>query len=133
MKLSQSLLALFPALALVVLLPACGSSPDDATVTTEDLIVGTGATAVNGDFLTVTYVGTFTSGTQFDAGTNYTFRLGAGNVIKGWDRGVPGMKIGGKRRLTVPPELAYGKDGNTTIPGNSTLKFDITLQAIAGK
>ena len=79
------------------------------------------------------YVGTLTNGTQFDAGTGFTFRLGAGSVIKGWDQGIPGMKVGGKRRLTIPPSLAYGSAGQGSIPGNSTLKFDITLLSIAGK
>lgn len=112
---------------------ACGStSPSDGTLGIEDLVVGTGATVVTGDTVTVTYVGTLTNGTQFDAG-NYTFRVGAGTVIKGWDQGLVGMRVGGKRRLTVPPNLGYGSQGSGPIPGNSTLKFDIVLLAIAGK
>ena len=65
-----------------------------------------------GDTVTVQYIGTFTNGTKFDSsydrGTPYVFQVGAGRVIAGWDQGVPGMKVGGKRRLTIPPNLAYG-------------------------
>ena len=114
-------------------LPACGSEPSNETVTTEDTIVGTGATVVSGDTVTVGYVGTLTNGTQFDSSTGYTTRIGVGAVIKGWDQGIPGMKVGGVRKLTIPPSLAYGKDGNSSIPGNSTLIFVITLKGIAGK
>jgi FKBP-type peptidyl-prolyl cis-trans isomerase len=120
------------ALLLAAFLPACGSEPSDGAVTSEDLTVGFGATAVAGDTLNVHYVGAFTSGSVFQE-SNTTFRLGRGEVIKGWDQGVPGMKVGGKRKLTIPPSLAYGKEGNQTIPGNSTLIFTITLLSIAGK
>jgi len=100
-------------------------------------VVGTGATAVSGDTVTVNYIGTLTDGTKFDSsydrGQPYTFRLGAGAVIQGWDMGVPGMKVGGKRRLTIPPSLAYGSQGNGPIPPNATLKFDIDLVSIQGK
>jgi FKBP-type peptidyl-prolyl cis-trans isomerase len=133
MKLSKTVFAFLPALALAGLLPACGTSPSDATVTSEDLSVGFGATAVSGDTLTVSYVGTLTNGTQFDANANFPFRLGVGAVIKGWDQGIPGMKVGGKRRLTIPPSLGYGSVAQGSIPANSTLKFDVTLLAIAGK
>ena len=102
-------------------------------MTTEDTIVGTGAAVVSGDTVTVAYVGTLANGTQFDSSTGYTTRIGVGAVIKGWDQGIPGMKVGGVRKLTIPPSLAYGKDGNSTIPGNSTLIFVITLKSIAGK
>lgn len=120
-------------LALALFIAACGStSPSDGTLGIEDLTVGTGATVVTGDTVTVTYVGTLTNGTQFDAGT-FTFRVGAGTVIKGWDQGLVGMRVGGKRRLTVPPNLGYGSQGSGPIPANSTLKFDIVLLGIAGK
>ncbi len=132
MKLTR-LLGLVSGLCLALFLPACGStSPSDGTLGITDLTVGTGATVVSGDTVTVTYVGTLTNGTQFDAGT-LTFRVGAGTVIKGWDQGLPGMRVGGKRRLTVPPNLGYGSQGSGPIPGNATLTFDIVLLAIAGK
>ncbi len=133
MKMTKTICGQLTALALAVLLPACGStSPTDSMVGVEDLTIGTGATVVTGDTVTVTYVGTLTSGTQFDAGT-FTFRVGAGTVIKGWDQGLVGMRVGGKRRLTVPPNLGYGSQAQNGIPANSTLKFDIVLLAIAGK
>ena len=131
--------------ALILLaLAACGGGGDTATtpsgggtLVVEDLVVGTGATAVIGDTLTVHYVGTLTNGTKFDSsydrGTPYVFQVGAGRVIAGWDQGVPGMKVGGKRRLTIPPDLAYGSRGQGVIPPNATLLFDIDLVSIAGK
>lgn len=80
------------------------------------------------------YVGRLQNGTVFDSSraTNqpFTFRLGAGAVIAGWDRGVPGMRIGGTRRLTIPPSLAYGSQGSGPIPPNATLTFDIELLGI---
>jgi len=133
MKSLKKLMAALSIAALAGFLPACGSEPSKETVTSEDTVVGTGATVVSGDTVTVDYVGTFTNGTQFDANANYPVRIGVGAVIKGWDQGIPGMRVGGVRKLTVPPSLAYGKDGNSAIPGNSTLIFVITLKAIAGK
>ncbi len=125
-------------------LAACGggggdspTTPSPVTLDVVDVVVGSGATAVSGDTLTVHYVGTFTSGTVFDSSrTNnqpFTFRLGAGQVIQGWDVGVPGMKVGGRRKLTIPPELAYGNRQVGSIPPNSTLVFEIELLSIAGK
>ena len=100
----------------------------------EDEVVGTGDTATAGQSVTVHYVGTLTNGTMFDASRNhgsqgFTFKLGAGEVIQGWDQGVAGMKVGGKRKLTVPPELAYGNQsvGGGLIPANSTLVFEVEL------
>ena len=130
--------------ALVLLaLAACGggdggTSPSgEGTLVIEDLVVGTGATAAAGDTVTVDYVGTFTNGSKFDSSYDrsqpFTFRLGAGQVIAGWDQGVPGMKVGGKRRLTIPPDLAYGSRGSGPIPPNSTLVFEIEPRSIAGK
>lgn len=99
-----------------------------------DEVVGTGATAEAGDNVTVNYVGSFTNGTVFDASANhpetangFTFPLGAGKVIKGWDEGVVGMKVGGKRRLVVPASLGYGPNDYGPIPGNSTLIFEVEL------
>lgn len=97
----------------------------------EDLKIGTGAEAVSGKAVTVNYRGTLTDGTQFDSsydrGTPFTFNLGAGEVIQGWDLGVKGMKIGGKRKLTIPSGLGYGARGVGTIPPNSTLIFEVEL------
>lgn len=97
----------------------------------EDVRVGTGAEAKTGDVVKVNYLGTFTDGKKFDSsydrGDPFEFTLGKGEVIPGWDRGVLGMKVGGKRRLTVPPELAYGPQGYGPIPANSTLMFEIEL------
>ena len=135
MKTLRILPGLISLLSMALMLPACGStstSPSDGTLGIEDLVVGTGATVVSADTVTVTYVGTLTNGTQFDAGT-FTFRVGAGSVIKGWDQGLVGMRVGGKRRLTIPPNLAYGSQATGSIPANSTLKFDIILLSIAGK
>jgi FKBP-type peptidyl-prolyl cis-trans isomerase len=129
--------------ALILLtLAACGgesgTSPSGGgTLGIEDLVVGTGATAAVGDTVSVHYIGTLTNGTKFDSsydrGQPYPFRIGAGQVIAGWDQGVPGMKVGGKRRLTIPPSLGYGNQAYGPIPANSTLIFDIELISIVGK
>jgi FKBP-type peptidyl-prolyl cis-trans isomerase FkpA len=119
----------------------CGGSDDSPTgpeqpLSTQDLVVGTGATAVNGDLLAVHYIGSLQNGTVFQSsyGTSpYVFRLGTRAVIAGWDQGIPGMKVGGKRRLIIPPSLAYGSQGQNGIPPNSTLQFDVELIAIDGK
>jgi len=102
----------------------------------EDLVEGTGAEAKAGQTVSVHYVGTLTDGRKFDSsrdrGTPFKFPLGAGRVIQGWDRGVAGMKIGGKRKLTIPPELAYGARGfPPVIPANATLVFEIELLDLA--
>jgi FKBP-type peptidyl-prolyl cis-trans isomerase len=102
-----------------------------------DEVVGTGDEAVTGSNVTVHYVGTLTNGTVFDASRNhgndgFTFALGAGQVIKGWDEGVKGMKVGGKRKLTIPPEMAYGSRAiGNVIPANSTLVFEVELLKVA--
>jgi hypothetical protein len=101
---------------------------------TEDLVVGTGATAVNGDTVSVFYTGSFLSGQVFDTnvgGNALVFRLGARAVIAGFEQGIVGMKVGGKRRLTIPPSLAYGSQGQGPIPPNTTLRFDVDLASIA--
>jgi FKBP-type peptidyl-prolyl cis-trans isomerase len=100
-----------------------------------DIKVGTGDEAKNGDKVKVHYTGWFTSGKKFDSSVDaqqpYTFTLGQGNVIKGWDEGVAGMKVGGKRQLRIPPELAYGEQGyKNIVPPNSTLIFDVQLLAV---
>jgi FKBP-type peptidyl-prolyl cis-trans isomerase len=98
----------------------------------DDMKVGTGPEAVSGKTVTVHYVGTLTNGSKFDSsrdrGQGFTFRLGAGQVIQGWDKGVAGMKVGGMRKLTIPPEMAYGARGfPPVIPPNSTLVFEVEL------
>ena len=101
----------------------------------EIITPGTGAEAVAGKNVTVHYVGTLTTGSKFDSsrdrGQGFTFRLGAGQVIQGWDQGVAGMKIGEVRRLTIPPELGYGARGfPPVIPANSTLIFEVELLGV---
>ena len=114
-----------------------GTSTDSAKtkmedkLITEDVKVGTGAEAVAGRKITVHYSGTFTDGTKFDSsydrGTPFTFTLGIGEVIKGWDLGISGMKVGGKRKLTIPSSLGYGPNDYQSIPGNSALIFEVEL------
>lgn len=104
-------------------------------VTKEDIVVGQGAEAMPGDTITVHYIGTLTSGQVFDSSRDrnqpFTFVLGAGQVIRGWDEGVAGMKVGGKRRLVISPEYAYGSNAVGTIPPNSTLIFEVELLNVA--
>ncbi len=99
---------------------------------------GSGVEVKNGDVAVVSYTGIFEDGTAFDSNVDPSFRhpvpfeftVGAGHVIKGWDLGVLGMKIGEKRKLTLPPALGYGASGNRSIPPNSTLIFDVELIGI---
>jgi len=97
----------------------------------QDETVGIGAEAVSGKSVTVNYVGTLTNGTKFDSSIDrnqpFTFNLGAGQVIQGWDEGVTGMKVGGKRKLVIPPALGYGSQDLGTIPPNSILVFEVEL------
>ena len=143
----RRLLCVFPFL---VMLAACGgdsnpAAPGPATIppqpyTATDLRVGTGAEAVNGKTVSVNYAGWLFSqtavdnkGTLFDSSAGrgpYNFILGGGGVIPGFDRGVVGMKVGGVRRLVIPPDLAYGAQGQQGIPPNSNLVFDIELLAV---
>lgn len=101
----------------------------------EDTKVGTGAEAVTGKSVTVHYTGWLTDGTKFDSskdhGQPFTFQLGAGQVIKGWDQGVVGMKVGGVRKLTIPASLAYGDRGaGGVIPPGATLVFEVELLGV---
>lgn len=129
------------ALAICAATAGCGDAPtappNYAPFTQTDLRVGTGAEAANGDTLTVNYTGWLfdeeapaQKGPQFDSSAGrepLSFVLGAGQVIAGWDQGLAGMKVGGIRRLIVPPSLAYGGVRNRTIPPNSTLVFEVEL------
>lgn len=111
--------------------------PNFAPFTQSDIRAGTGAEAQNGTLLSVHYTGWLfdenaaaQKGPQFDSSAGrepLTFTLGAGQVIAGWDRGLPGMKVGGVRRLIIPPSLAYGGVRNQSIPPNSTLVFEVEL------
>lgn len=101
----------------------------------EELAVGDGAEAQAGNTVDVHYTGWLTDGSKFDSsvdrGKPFSFELGAGRVIQGWDRGVAGMKVGGKRKLTIPPDLGYGARGaGNVIPPGATLVFEVELLAV---
>jgi FKBP-type peptidyl-prolyl cis-trans isomerase len=102
----------------------------------EDLVVGTGDAAAAGQKVTVHYTGWLTNGTKFDSSKDrnepFIFGLGKGQVIRGWDDGVQGMKVGGKRKLTIPPAMGYGARGaGGVIPPNATLVFEVELLGVA--
>ena len=137
----MSILRLFALGLLSAAAAGCAGSPTSpsnyAPFSQADLRLGTGATAVPGGNLTMNYTGWLfdvsrpdQKGLQFDSSigrTPFTFNLGSNQVIDGWDRGVVGMKVGGLRRLVIPPSLAYGGTRNGPIPPNATLVFDIEL------
>jgi FKBP-type peptidyl-prolyl cis-trans isomerase FkpA len=115
------------------------AAPKEVTMSSglkyEDLVVGSGDLAESGKSVSVHYTGWLTDGTKFDSsvdrGQPFTFRLGAGQVIRGWDEGVAGMRVGGKRKLTIPSELGYGDRGAAgVIPPGATLVFDVELLAV---
>jgi FKBP-type peptidyl-prolyl cis-trans isomerase FkpA len=133
-------------LAALVIVTGCGgndSTPTAPSTTSApysqtDLAIGTGAAAAAGNNVTVAYTGWLhnsgrpdAKGNQFDSGT-ITFVLGTGRVIAGWDRGIAGMRVGGQRRLVIPPELAYGNNSPdlSKIPQNATLVFDVALNNV---
>lgn len=106
---------------------------DTPQIISEDSVLGTGQEAMPGRQVTVEYTGKFTNGKVFDTSVGrgpFTFLLGAGQVIQGWDKGIVGMKVGGKRILTVPPEYGYGADDYGPIPGKSTLIFEVELLGV---
>jgi len=127
--------------ALLLFAAACGGSeksiaptPPTAPYSATDLREGTGTTATQGRTVTVSYTGWLfdpsrpeSKGTQFDSQGSFTFQLGVGRVIPGWEQGIPGMKVGGQRRLIIPPNLGYGSQMVGSIPPNSTLVFDVML------
>jgi peptidylprolyl isomerase/FKBP-type peptidyl-prolyl cis-trans isomerase FkpA len=133
-------------IGVVLLVNRPASAPASNTTTTNqgttsmqlqktDEVVGTGAEAVDGKSISVSYTGTLADGTVFDStskdgGQPFTFTLGAGQVIKGWDEGVVGMKVGGTRKLVIPPSLGYGDQATGSIPPNSTLTFVIQLLSV---
>jgi FKBP-type peptidyl-prolyl cis-trans isomerase FkpA len=107
-----------------------------STLVKEDLVVGKGAVCESGDDVVVHYVGWLTNGPQFDSSRArrdpLDFALGAGDVIKGWEQGITGMKVGGKRKLTIPADLAYGDQGcGGVIPPHATLVFEVELLEVA--
>lgn len=112
-----------------------GQTEEVTKLEIKDLVVGKGAEAKSGNKVTVNYTGWLTDGTKFDSsldsGQPFEFTLGQGQVIQGWDEGVAGMKVGGKRRLTIPPAMGYGAEGSGgVIPPNATLVFEVELLAV---
>jgi len=145
-KQNNQRIIIFAVILTVIALVAIFSRPkqssfsiDEAGMTTtasglkyKDLAVGTGAEAMAGDQVSVHYTGYLTDGTKFDSsldrGKPFEFQLGTGQVIKGWDEGVQGMHVGGKRQLLIPPDLGYGASGSgSVIPPNATLFFEVEL------
>jgi FKBP-type peptidyl-prolyl cis-trans isomerase FkpA len=150
---ARTLLILSMVIPLAALAAGCSRSPDEPASTftpasgtplppaptkleIEDTKVGTGREAKNGDTVHVQYTGTLMNGTKFDSsydhgGDPFKVTVGKGEVIKGWDQGLPGMKVGGKRRLKIPPSLGYGDKGSPpSIPANAGLIFDVELVSI---
>jgi hypothetical protein len=139
---ASAVVSAVPSVAIPTAKPAASAPPPveldlNAKLGVKDEVVGKGRVAKAGDEVEVHYTGTLTDGTKFDSSRDrrdgketFKFPLGAGQVIKGWDEGVAGMKVGGKRKLTIPPSLGYGLQGRSKIPPNSTLLFDIELIAV---
>lgn len=126
-------------ITLAILLITVSCSKEKQTMSNglviEDIKIGEGQEVEKFNIVTVNYTGLLEDGTKFDSSLNpgrtpFRFTVGAGQVIKGWDEGLMGMKVGGKRKLTIPPELGYGSRDNGPIPANSTLIFEIDLLGI---
>jgi FKBP-type peptidyl-prolyl cis-trans isomerase FkpA len=111
--------------------PPIDTTPIANGLQIEDLIIGEGPVAKSGDLVSVHYTGWLLDGTKFDSSLDrdrpFEFTIGGGTVIKGWDQGVPGMRPGGQRKLTIPPDLAYGAAGRGDIPPDATLIFEVEL------
>ena len=127
----------------IISLPSQNQQSNEAEITMdqangeliiEDIEEGTGDPVVSGDTVVIDYTGTLPDGTKFDSsvdrGEPFETQIGVGQVIQGWDEGVVGMKVGGKRKLTIPPELAYGDQALPGIPAGSTLIFEVELHEI---
>jgi peptidylprolyl isomerase len=129
----MKLITLLLSVLLSVGFVSCSTEPE-GTVEITDTLIGTGAEATRGKYITVHYVGTLTNGTKFDSSRDrfqpLSFTLGSGEMIQGWEKGIPGMKVGGKRKLVIPPSLGYGSMARPGIPANSTLIFDVELLSV---
>ena len=136
------LLAIIALVAFIVLRTSSTQEPSTSDMTTttsglqyQDIEIGAGSIAETGDIVSVHYTGWLESGKKFDSsldrGDPFEFTIGAGEVIKGWEEGITGMKVGGKRRLVIPPDLSYGSSGvSGIIPPNATLIFEVELLTI---
>jgi len=139
-SITQAPITTTPADAIINTQPATAGANMDNVKTTEgglqiqDLTVGTGKEVKSGDTVTVNYLGTLVDGTKFDSSYDrnqpFTTQIGVGQVIKGWDEGIVGMKVGGKRKLTIPAALGYGSQPAGSIPPNSTLVFEVELLSV---
>ncbi|MEA2562382.1 MAG: peptidylprolyl isomerase [Acidobacteriota bacterium] len=148
---SRTLIAALPAAAFLILTISCTDPQNDKAAQPQaeagarevgtptglkyvDLKVGEGPEATTGNVVKVHYTGRLENGTKFDSSLDrqepFTFRLGAGEVIEGWDQGIAGMKVGGKRQLTIPSDLGYGDQGSGAIPPGATLIFEVQLLGI---
>ena len=126
-----------PVMIIMILFTGCSKDKEimNGELIIEDLKVGEGSEVVKYNIVTVNYTGWLTDGTKFDSSLNpgrspFRFTVGGGQVIKGWDEGLIGMKVGGKRKLTIPPSMGYGNQDMGVIPSNSTLIFEIDLLII---
>ena len=126
-----------PVMIFMILFAGCSKDKEamNGELIIEDLKVGEGSEVVKYNIVTVNYTGWLTDGTKFDSSLNpgrspFRFTVGGGQVIRGWDEGLIGMKVGGKRKLTIPPSMGYGNQDMGVIPSNSTLIFEIDLLII---